>query len=64
MMATPTHAVYEVNLCGGKGAEPLNVRGFSRCEDANALARQFAGALKIPVKDFVDTEPDADDVDG
>ncbi|MGJ4944599.1 hypothetical protein ACQR1W_28820 [Bradyrhizobium sp. HKCCYLS1011] len=56
--------MYEVNLCGGKGVEPLNLRSFASREEANALAQQLAIALKIPAKDYVGTEPDDDDADG
>jgi len=50
---------YEVNLCGDKGTEPITLMSFTRREEADKLASELGGVLKLPARDYVGTEPDA-----
>jgi hypothetical protein len=51
---------YEVNLCGNKGTEPITLMSFTRREEADRFASELGGVLKLPARDYVGTEPDAD----
>jgi hypothetical protein len=53
-------AMYDVNLCGAKGTEPITLVSFTRREDADRLAGEIGRVLKLPARDYVGTEPDAD----
>ncbi len=52
--------MYDVNLCGGRGVAPIEVSSFTRRDEANAFAKKLGAELKLPSKDYVGTEPDAD----
>lgn len=52
--------MYDVNLCGGRGVTPIQVSSFTRRDEANAFAQRLGAELKLPAKDYVGTEPDAD----
>ncbi|EJN11175.1 hypothetical protein PMI42_05501 [Bradyrhizobium sp. YR681] len=52
---------YDVNLCGNnKGTEPITLVSFTRREEADRLASEIGRVLKLPARDYVGTEPDAD----
>jgi hypothetical protein len=51
---------YDVNLCGNKGTEPITLMSFTRREEADRFASELGRVLKLPVRDYVGTEPDAD----
>ncbi|MGV7215946.1 hypothetical protein [Bradyrhizobium sp. UFLA05-112] len=53
--------VYDVNLCGNKGTTPITLSSFTRREDATELANELGRKLKLPARDYVGTEPDADE---
>jgi hypothetical protein len=53
--------MYNVNLCGGQGTTPIQFTSFSKREQADSFAQELSTALKLPAKDIVDTEPDADE---
>jgi hypothetical protein len=55
--------VFGVNLCGQKGTTPVTLRGFAKRQAADDFARELGSALKLPLKNFVDTEPDDPDLD-
>ena len=57
----PTSTFYDVNLCGGKGVKPIVFKSFGKREEAASFARELGAALKLPAKDYVGTEPDADE---
>ena len=54
----PTSTFYDVNLCGGKGVQPILVKSFKKREAATNFAHEIGAALKLPAKDYVGTEPD------
>ncbi|MBW7965824.1 hypothetical protein [Bradyrhizobium sp. BR 10261] len=56
----PELTTYDVNLCGNKGTEPITLQSFAKREDANKLASEIGRVLKLPARDYVGTEPDAD----
>lgn len=56
----PQLTTYDVNLCGNKGTEAISLMSFTKREDANQLAQELGRALKLPARDYVGTEPDAD----
>ena len=56
----PELTTYDVNLCGNKGTEPITLQSFTKREDANKLASELGRVLKLPARDYVGTEPDAD----
>lgn len=49
---------YRVNLCGGRGVQPIRLSSFDNREEATGFARNLGTALKLPAKDYVGTEPD------
>ena len=51
---------YDVNLCGNRGTEPITLVSFTRREEADELASEIGRVLKLPARDYVGTEPDAD----
>ncbi|XUJ34426.1 hypothetical protein ACQ5SK_46755 [Bradyrhizobium japonicum] len=51
---------YDVNLCGNRGTEPITLQSFTRREEADKLASEIGRVLKLPARDYVGTEPDAD----
>jgi hypothetical protein len=51
---------YEVNLCGNKGTEPITLMSFTKRDEADKLASEIGRVLKLPARDYVGTEPDAD----
>jgi hypothetical protein len=53
--------MYNVNLCGGTGIAPIQFTSFAKREDANSFAQELGAARKLPAKDYVGTEPDADE---
>lgn len=53
---------YDVNLCGSKGTEPINLMSFTRREEADKLAGEIGRLLKLPARDYVGTEPDDPDL--
>jgi hypothetical protein len=55
--------MYNVNLCGGRGTTPIQFTSFSKREQADSFAQELGAALKLPAKDIVGTEPDADEND-
>ena len=56
----PTSTFYRVNLCGGKGVEPILLSSFKKREEATVFAREIGTELKLPARDYVGTEPDED----
>ncbi|MBR0952976.1 hypothetical protein [Bradyrhizobium canariense] len=56
----PELTAYDVNLCGNRGTEPITLMSFTRREEANSLANEIGRVLKLPARDYVGTEPDAD----
>lgn len=56
----PELTTYDVNLCGHKGTEPITLQTFTRREEADKLATEIGRILKLPARDYVGTEPDAD----
>jgi hypothetical protein len=56
----PTSTFYHVSLCGGKGAKPIMLSSFGKCDEATGFAREIGTALKLPARDYVGTEPDED----
>ena len=56
----PQATTYDVNLCGNEGVEAISLMSFTKREDADRLANELGRALKLPARDFVGTEPDAD----
>jgi len=52
--------LFHVNLCGNRGTEAIALSSFSSRDEANAFARDLGRALKLPARDYVGTEPDAD----
>ncbi|MBK3662884.1 hypothetical protein JJE66_16870 [Bradyrhizobium diazoefficiens] len=56
----PQATTYDVNLCGNKGTEAIPLMSFTKREDADRLAQELGLALKLPARDYVGTEPDAD----
>lgn len=57
----PQATTYDVNLCGNTGTEPIMLQSFTRREEADKLANEIGRVLKLPARDRVGTEPDADD---
>lgn len=57
----PELTTYDVSLCGHKGTEPITLQTFTRREEAERLARDIGRALKLPARNYVGTEPDADE---
>ncbi|GLR84782.1 hypothetical protein [Bradyrhizobium iriomotense] len=57
----PELTMYDVNLCGNKGTTPITLSSFTKREDANSFANELGRALKLPARDYVGTEPDADE---
>jgi hypothetical protein len=55
--------MYNVNLCGGRGTTPIQFTSFCKREQADSFAQELSTALKLPAKDIVGTEPDADESD-
>ena len=55
--------IYDVALCGGKGTQPVVLSGFGARQAADDFAREIGGALRLPFKDLVETEPDDPDLD-
>jgi hypothetical protein len=51
---------YDVNLCGNKGTEPITLMSFTKRDEADKLASEIGRVLKLPARDYVGTEPDAD----
>ncbi|KJC44202.1 hypothetical protein UB31_21845 [Bradyrhizobium sp. LTSP849] len=56
----PELTAYDVNLCGNKGTEPITLMSFTTREEADKLANEIGHVLKLPARDYVGTEPDAD----
>lgn len=56
----PQATTYDVNLCGNKGTEAIPLMSFTKREDADRLAQELGLALKLPARDYVGTEPEAD----
>lgn len=56
----PQAIAYDVNLCGNRGTEPITLMSFTRREEADQLATEIGRVLKLPARDYVGTEPDAD----
>ena len=56
----PELTTYDVNLCGNKGTEPIMLQSFTKREEADKLASEIGRVLKLPARDYVGTEPDAD----
>jgi len=56
----PELTTYDVNLCGNKGTEAITLQSFTKREDANRLASEIGRVLRLPARDYVGTEPDAD----
>ncbi|RXH25278.1 hypothetical protein XH99_24935 [Bradyrhizobium nanningense] len=56
----PQATTYDVNLCGNKGTEPITLQSFTRRDEADELASEIGRLLKLPARDYVGTEPDAD----
>jgi hypothetical protein len=56
----PELTTYDVNLCGSKGTEPITLLSFTKREEADRLASEIGRLLKMPARDYVGTEPDAD----
>jgi len=56
----PQLTTYDVNLCGNKGIEPISLMCFTKREEADKLASEIGRVLKLPARDYVGTEPDAD----
>jgi hypothetical protein len=56
----PELTAYDVNLCGSKGIEPITLMSFTRREEADRFASEIGGVIKLPARDYVGTEPDAD----
>ncbi|MGY8660891.1 hypothetical protein Q3C01_00800 [Bradyrhizobium sp. UFLA05-109] len=52
---------YDVNLCGDKGTTPITLSSFTRREDATDFANELGRKIKLPARDYVGTEPDADE---
>jgi hypothetical protein len=52
---------YDVNLCGNKGTEPITLMSFTKRDEADKLASEIGRVLKLPARDYVGTEPDAED---
>lgn len=52
--------MFDVNLCGNRGTQPVTLCSFSSRDQANELAEELSRALKLPARDYVGTEPDAD----
>jgi hypothetical protein len=57
----PRLRMYNVNLCSGRGTAPIQFTSFGKREEANSFAQELGTALKLPAKDYVGTEPDADE---
>lgn len=57
----PELTTYDVSLCGDTGTEPITLVSFTRREEADKLANEIGRVLKLPARDYVGTEPDADD---
>jgi hypothetical protein len=57
----PELTTYDVNLCGNKGTEPIALMSFTKREEASQLANELGRALNLPARDYVGTEPDADE---
>lgn len=56
----PELTTYHVSLCGKKGTEPITLQTFAKREEADQLASEIGRVLKLPARDYVGTEPDAD----
>jgi hypothetical protein len=56
----PQLTTYDVNLCGNRGTEPISLMSFTKREEADKLASEIGRVLKLPARDYVGTEPDAD----
>ena len=56
-------STYNVNLGARKGLRPVVLSGFTRREDANDLAHELGGALRLPIEDLADTAPDDPDLE-
>jgi hypothetical protein len=52
--------LFHVNLCGNRGTEAIALASFSRRDEANVFAHELGRSLKMPARDYVGTEPDAD----
>jgi hypothetical protein len=52
--------LFHVSLCGNRGTEAVTLSSFSSRDDATKFAHELGGALKLPARDYVGTEPDAD----
>jgi hypothetical protein len=59
----PELTTYDVNLCGNKGTEPITLMSFTKREEASRFASELGRVLNFPARDYVGTEPDADDAD-
>ncbi|MBR0829598.1 hypothetical protein JQ596_29100 [Bradyrhizobium manausense] len=53
--------LFHVSLCGNRGTEAVALCSFSSRDEANAFAHELGRALKLPARDYVGTEPDADE---
>ena len=53
-------STFDVALCGRRGTEPVALSSFNTRDEANAFAQEIGRALKLPARDYVGTEPDAD----
>jgi hypothetical protein len=54
----PELTAYDVNLCGGKGAEPITLMSFTKRDEADKLANEIGRILNLSARDYVGTEPD------
>ncbi|WP_027553085.1 hypothetical protein [Bradyrhizobium sp. Cp5.3] len=57
----PQLTTYDVSLCGNKGTAPITLSSFTTRDEANRFANELGRVLKLPARDYVGTEPDADD---
>jgi hypothetical protein len=57
-----TLTTYNVNLCGGKGVDPVLFSEFTKREEADDFARELGRALKLPFRDLVGTPVDDPDL--
>lgn len=58
----PELTAYDVNLCGGKGAEPITLMSFTKRDEADKLANEIGRILNLSARDYVGTEPDDPDL--
>jgi len=61
MMATSPPPCLTSTSAATSVTEPITLVSFTRREDAAAFANELGRALKLPARDYVGTEPDADD---